>query len=105
MLVDAGAGQAELRRPAAATTDPAPSADAVRPGPVRRHPRWLRRYRALLVAGDVLVGALAGLVMMLVRPGTALEAPYALLSLTLPAIWPLAQGIAGSYSPQFFGTG
>jgi exopolysaccharide biosynthesis polyprenyl glycosylphosphotransferase len=109
MLVDAGAGQTELRRTAvsaaAADAGPAVVDDVVRPVAARRRPRWSRRYRAGLIAGDVLIGAVAGLVMLLLRPGYALGEPYALLSLVLPALWPLAQGIAGSYSPQFFGTG
>ena len=111
MLVEAGAGRTEVHGTAAAAVaaaDPAPpKADAAptRAVAARRRPRWSRRYRRVLIAGDVLVGALAGLVMLLLRPGYALTAPYVLLSLALPVVWPLAQGIAGSYSPQFFGTG
>jgi exopolysaccharide biosynthesis polyprenyl glycosylphosphotransferase len=111
MLVDAGTGQTELRRTAAgavaaAEAVPLPRGDApARPVSARRRPRWSRRYRAALITGDVLIGALAGLVMYLLRPGYALTEPYVLLSLALPAVWLLAQGIAGSYSPQFFGTG
>jgi exopolysaccharide biosynthesis polyprenyl glycosylphosphotransferase len=110
MLVDAAAGHTELRRTAASSTaadsaSPRVEDAAVRPVSARRRLRWSRRYRRVLIAGDVLIGALAGLVMMLLRPGYALSEPYALLSLALPVLWPLAQGIAGSYSPKFFGTG
>src|SRR5688572_17545961 len=111
MLVDAGAGQTGLRRTAvgavaAGRSALLPRSDApVRPVPARRRPRWSRRYRAVLITADVLIAALAGLVMLAMRPGYGLPEPYVLLSLALPAVWPLIQGIAGSYSPRFFGTG
>ena len=111
MLVDAGAGQTDLRRTAAGGVTAGSSAllprsdDPVRPVPARRRPRWSGRYRAVLITTDALIAALAGLVMLAMRPGYGLLEPYVLLSLALPAVWPLAQGIAGSYSPRFFGTG
>ena len=107
MLVDAGTGQAELRRSAsaAAAGSGVQPLEAQPPVPVRRRPRWVRRYRAGLVGADVLIGAFAGLVMTLLRPGYALPEPYALLSLALPVLWPLALSISGSYSSRFFGTG
>ncbi len=109
MLVDAGAGQTDLRRPAAGTVDSAaPVSPDVPPIPfaARRQARWSRRYRAALVGGDAAIGLVAGLVMLLVRPGHTLpESPYAWLSVALPLLWPLAQAVTGSYSPKYFGTG
>jgi exopolysaccharide biosynthesis polyprenyl glycosylphosphotransferase len=112
MLVDAGAGQTELRRTAAmaaaAADSVSPPADVEWARPVgahRRPRRWTRRYRAGLITADLLIGGIAGLIMMLLRPGYALSEPYALLSLALPILWPIAQGVAGSYSPRFYGTG
>jgi len=110
MLVDAGSGRTELRPGAAMAAAAADSAttqprDAARPVVARRRPRWSRNYRAVLILGDVVVGAIAGVVMMLVRPGYALTEPYGVLSLALPLLWPLAQAVSGSYSPQFYGTG
>jgi exopolysaccharide biosynthesis polyprenyl glycosylphosphotransferase len=71
----------------------------------RQLPRWPRRYRAGLIAADLLIGAVAGLTMVLLRPGFEFLQPYPLLSLSLFLLWPLAQGFSGSYSPRFFGTG
>jgi exopolysaccharide biosynthesis polyprenyl glycosylphosphotransferase len=109
MLVDAGAGRAELRRSGAGQAGAPANPDVENSGrPVvpRRRPRWSRVYRATLIGADVAIAAVAGLVMMLLRPGEDLGAsPYAWLSLALPVLWPLAQGVSGSYSPQFFGTG
>ncbi len=106
MLVDAGAGQADLRR-SAAVTAVAAAPETEEPAVVaRRRPRWTQRYRAALVAVDALIGAGAGAIMMLVAPGAGLPRPaYVWLSLALVALWPLAQGLAGSYSPKLFGTG
>jgi exopolysaccharide biosynthesis polyprenyl glycosylphosphotransferase len=109
MLVDAGAGQTDLRRSATAQAGALATAhddSSERPVVPRRRPRWTRRYRATLIGADVAIAAVAGLIMMVLRPGDALPvSPYAWLSLALPALWPLAQGVSGSYSPQFFGTG
>ena len=108
MLVEAGAGSNDLRRSAAV------SAASVRPGPEagatevasRRRPRWTRRYRTALVTGDGVIGALAGIVMILTRPAAvAPDSYYLWFSLALAALWPLAQAAAGSYSPRFIGTG
>jgi exopolysaccharide biosynthesis polyprenyl glycosylphosphotransferase len=107
LLVDAGTGRADLRRSAAATSGSAPRGISGSLGPdfARHLPRWPRRYRLGLIAADLLIGAIAGLIMFLQHSGYSLTEPYALLSLTLPALWLLAQGVSGSYSPRFFGTG
>jgi exopolysaccharide biosynthesis polyprenyl glycosylphosphotransferase len=115
MLVDAGAGHAELRPPApgrvsdAAAPAPAAPAPAALPRAVvsrRREPRWSRRYRALLLLTDALVGVVAGVVMLGLRPEETLPgSPYAWLCLALPVVWPAAVGMSGAYSPKFFGTG
>ena len=106
MLVDAGAAQTELRRSAATAAIAAPSEAGTPPVVSRRRRRWTRRYRNGLVVGDGVIGALAGVVMMVLQPSAALPgSPYAWLSLALVVLWPLAQGLAGSHSPQFFGTG
>ena len=110
MLVDAGAGHAELRPPA-----PGRVSEAAAVGPAalpravvsrRREPRWSRRYRALLILTDALLGVVAGAIMLAVRPGENLPgSPYAWLCLALPLVWPTAVGMSGGYSPKFFGTG
>jgi exopolysaccharide biosynthesis polyprenyl glycosylphosphotransferase len=107
LLVDAGTGRAELRRSAAAASGYTPRGTSGSLGPdyARQRPRWPRRYRTGLVVADLLIGAVAGLVMFLQHPGYELTEPYSLLSVALPALWLLAQGISGSYSPRFFGTG
>ena len=112
MLVDAGAGETDLRHPATgrvATTvaaDPAPEALPRGPVGTRRQARWSRRYRAVLITLDCLIGLTAGLVMLAVRPGeNGLTSPYLWLSVTLPLVWPLTVAVAGAYSPAFYGTG
>ncbi|GAA3171945.1 sugar transferase [Blastococcus jejuensis] len=110
MLVDAGAGHAELRPPA-----PGRLADAVAPVEElpsravvgrRRQARWTRRYRAVLITLDVAIGLVAGLAMMLMRPAElTVTSPYAWLSVALPFVWPVALGFRGAYAPKFFGTG
>ena len=110
MLVDAGAGQAELRPPVPGrVSDTAAPSPAALPRAVvahRREPRWSRRYQALLIVVDGFIGVLAGAVMVAVRPGEMLPAsPYAWLSLALPLLWPTAVGMSGGYTPKFFGTG
>ena len=49
----------------------------------RNLPRWPRRYRAGLIAADLVIGAVAGLTMVLLRPGFEFLQPYPLLSLSL----------------------
>jgi exopolysaccharide biosynthesis polyprenyl glycosylphosphotransferase len=110
MLVEAGAGHAELRPPAPGRLVAASAPSEVVPSRAvvgrRRQARWLRRYRLVLIALDVVIGLGAGIVMMLMRPGLALPtSPYAWLSVALPVVWPLALGFSGGYSPKFFGTG
>ncbi len=106
MLVDAAAGHTELRRAAASAAGRRTRTVEAGAGPVvARRPRWTRRYRTGLIAADVFIATVAGLVMLLERSGAALIEPYVLLSLALPALWPLAQGVSSSYSPQLFGTG
>ncbi|MCW2698989.1 MAG: wcaJ [Blastococcus sp.] len=110
MLVDAGAGHAELRPPAPGrVSDTAAPMPAALPRAVvarRREPRWSRRYRAVLITVDALVGVVAGVVMLVIRPAEALPgSPYAWLSLALPVLWPAAVCMSGGYAPKFFGTG
>ena len=109
MLVDGGAGHTELRPPATGrVADSAPTVGVALPGRslrARGPARWSRRYRALLLAADILIGVAAGAVMLTVRPDVHLPSPYVLLSMTLLAVWPLALGTAGAYSAQFYGTG
>ena len=109
MLVDAGADPSELPAivsltgtTSAPTTTPAVQRDGAR---VTRR-RWVRRYRAVLVAGDVLFGAGAGAAMLAIRPGalTAWSA-YGWLAAVLPLLWPVAVALCGAYQPTFFGTG
>lgn len=110
MLVEAGAGHAELRpagagqvSAAAVPAEEFPSRAVVGR---RRQPRWMRRYRVALIGMDVVIALVAGLVMMMVRPGEMLPtSPYAWLSVALPVVWPLALGFRGAYAPKFFGTG
>ena len=94
----AGSGAAtELR------TASAPSARRL----VTRHaPRWIGRYRGALGAADVVLAAVAGVVMLALRPAelTAFS-PYAGLALALPVLWPAVQAVAGSYSARLIGTG
>jgi|1186.fasta_scaffold04810_2 exopolysaccharide biosynthesis polyprenyl glycosylphosphotransferase len=108
MLVEAGAGAADLRASAAQVMGgalPAPALPVPVPA-VRRRVRWMRRYRNVLIAGDVAIAAAAGAIMMLVRPGMPLPAsPYAWLSISLPVLWPAVLGAAGAYGNQYFGTG
>jgi exopolysaccharide biosynthesis polyprenyl glycosylphosphotransferase len=109
MLVDGGAGHTELRPPATGrVADSAPTVGVALPGRslrARGPARWSRRYRALLLVADVLIGVAAGAVMLTVRSDVHLPSPYVLLSMTLLAVWPLALGTAGAYSAQFYGTG
>jgi exopolysaccharide biosynthesis polyprenyl glycosylphosphotransferase len=110
MLVDAGAGHAELRPPApgrvADPADPTPSALPRAVVGRRREARWSRRYRSLLIVTDAVLAVLAGAVMLAIRPGESLPgSPYAWLSVALPLLWPAAVGMSGSYSHKFFGTG
>jgi exopolysaccharide biosynthesis polyprenyl glycosylphosphotransferase len=107
LLVDAGTGQAELRRSAALTAEDRHRQTGGSLGRdfARHLPRWPRRFRTGLIVVDVLIGAVAGLVMFLQHAGYALDEPYTLLSLALPVLWLLVQAVSGSYSPRFFGTG
>jgi exopolysaccharide biosynthesis polyprenyl glycosylphosphotransferase len=107
MLVDAGAGAADLRASGAQVIGAVSVPALAVPVPaVRRRVRWMRRYRNVLLAGDVAVAAAAGAIMLLIRPGMTLPtSPYAWLSVALPLIWPLVLGATGAYGPQFFGTG
>jgi FlaA1/EpsC-like NDP-sugar epimerase len=92
----------------AATAAGAPATEALARGAVgtRRHARWSRRYRAVLIALDCLLGLAAGLLMMAVRPGAEqVKSPYMWLAMALPVVWPAAVGIAGAYSPVHYGTG
>jgi exopolysaccharide biosynthesis polyprenyl glycosylphosphotransferase len=110
MLVDGGAGHTELRpsgpgvvaESADRTAEPIPA----RAVGARREPRWARRYRALLIVLDCLIGVVAGIVMLVIRPGEfVMGSPYAWLSAALPLVWPMALGVAGAYTPRFHGTG
>src|SRR3712207_8679903 len=103
LLVDAGTGQAELRSSAAAAAGGTHRGTGGSLGPdcARSLPRWPRRYRKGLIAADVLIGAVAGLVMYLQHAGYPLTEPYSMLSVALPVLWLLAQAISGSYSPRF----
>jgi len=83
--------------------------DIVPPAPTavqtpRRTATWARGYLAVLVAGDVVLGALAGLVLshdVDAVPGTAL----ALLCLLLPVLWPTVVGLAGGYTARLAALG
>jgi exopolysaccharide biosynthesis polyprenyl glycosylphosphotransferase len=110
MLVDAGAGHAELRPPAPGrVADGAARAEDVPTRAVvgrRRQARWTRRFRVVLITLDVTIGLVAGLTMALMRPGELTwTSPYAWLSLGLPILWPVSLGMRGAYAPKFFGTG
>jgi exopolysaccharide biosynthesis polyprenyl glycosylphosphotransferase len=110
MLVDAGAGRDDLGQSPRGFIRPRPPLEdvSIRPTPlaVRDQARWSRRYRALLIAADVLIGLAAGLVMLAVRPGETLPgSPYAWLSVVLPLVWPVTVGAVSGYSPRFFGAG
>src|SRR3954471_17575356 len=112
MLVEAGAGETELRHPATGRLVSTVAADAAAealPGvPVgaRRQARWSRRYRFVLIALDCLIGLGAGFVMLAIRPGEdRIGSPYMWLAMALPLVWPLAVGVAGGYSPAYYGTG
>jgi exopolysaccharide biosynthesis polyprenyl glycosylphosphotransferase len=110
MLVDAGAGHAELRLPAPGRvsdpSDPTPSALPRAVVGRRREARWSRRYRTLLITADAVLAVLAGAVMLGIRPGEVRPgSPYAWLSIALPLLWPAAVGMSGGYSHKFFGTG
>lgn len=110
MLVDGGAGQTELRPElpgrVAETAAPLGAALPGRSLRTRRQARWSRRYRVVLIAADALIGVVAGIAMLVVRPAQGLPtSPYAWLCAALPLVWPLALGFSGAYSPQFYGTG
>jgi exopolysaccharide biosynthesis polyprenyl glycosylphosphotransferase len=110
MLVEGAAGQAELGPLATGFVGNggAPRSEAIprRRLATRGQARWSRRYRALLIAADCLIGIVAGAVMLAVRPHEHLPtSPYAWLSIALLVVWPLALGASGSHSPQFYGTG
>jgi exopolysaccharide biosynthesis polyprenyl glycosylphosphotransferase len=110
MLVDAGAGHAELRLPApgrvSEAAGPTPAALSRAVVSRRREARWSRRYRALLITTDAVLALLAGVLMLAIRPGETLPtSPYAWLSVALPLFWPVAVGMSGGYSHKFFGTG
>jgi exopolysaccharide biosynthesis polyprenyl glycosylphosphotransferase len=110
LLVGSGAGHTELRPSArgrssagTARVEQFPSRGVV---PRRPHARWLRRYRLVLVVMDVLIGLVAGAVMLVVRPEEILAtSPYAWLSLALPVVWPVVLGCRGVYAFKYFGTG
>jgi exopolysaccharide biosynthesis polyprenyl glycosylphosphotransferase len=110
MLVDAGAGRAELRGSGAqvvgtAVAAPAPLSIAQAPA-LRRWTRWSRRYRDALIAADAVIAGAAGGVMLVVRPGEMRPtSPYAVLALALPLLWPVLLGASGAYSAKLFGTG
>src|SRR3954451_10923510 len=110
MLVEAGAGHAELRPPAPGrlAAERVPSEAVPSRAVVGRRPqaRWMRRYRLVLIGLDVVIGLAAGIVMMIMRPGEELPgSPYAWLSVAMPVVWPIALGFSGGYAPKFFGTG
>jgi exopolysaccharide biosynthesis polyprenyl glycosylphosphotransferase len=110
MLVDGGAGPTEVRpQTTGRVADSAATVGVAMPGrglAVRRQARWSRRYRAGLIAADAVIGLGAGLVMLMLRAGEQLpHSTYAWLSAALPLVWPIALGIGGAYSPQFYGTG
>src|SRR5690349_308555 len=109
MLVDAGADPSEL--PAivsltgtsgAATTTPV----VERTGARVNSRRWVRRFRAVLIAVDVLIAAVAGFTMLAVHPSVLNSwSAYGWMAAVLPLLWPLAVAVNGGYSPTFFGTG
>lgn len=109
MLVDAGADPSELPAIVSLTG----SMGAPVSPPVVEHSgarvnsrRWVRRFRAVLVAGDVLIAALAGTIMLAIRPGSVTTwSAYAWMAAVLPLLWPLSVAICGAYMPTFFGTG
>jgi exopolysaccharide biosynthesis polyprenyl glycosylphosphotransferase len=106
MLVDGGAGHTELRSLAVGLGTQAPLELAPPALGPRRQAGWSRRYRAVLIALDCLLGVVGGFVMLLIRPHEfSPVSPYGWLCASLPVVWPLALAIQGAYSPQFYGTG
>jgi exopolysaccharide biosynthesis polyprenyl glycosylphosphotransferase len=60
----------------------------------------------VLVACDLLIGALAGVVMLAVRPGLfEHSSPYTWMAVCLTAVWPTAVALSGGYAPTFYGIG
>src|SRR5215217_7911526 len=107
MLVEAGAGRAELRSlsPDRSHGMTAPAEQIPSRAVVVRRPqaRWIRRYRLVLIVLDVVTGLGAGLIMSMVRPGEALPtSPYAWMCLALPVVWLMALGFRGAYAPKYF---
>ena len=98
-----GADVAGLVPPARRSPEARPTATVARPAAT---PAWVRRYRAVLVAGDVLLAGVTGLVVEAAHPGSV--EPHAALfwaSLSLVAAWPLLLTATGAYERRFLGAG
>ncbi|MEU2350291.1 sugar transferase [Modestobacter sp. NPDC049651] len=69
-------------------------------------PAWMRRHQAALVAGDVLLAGISGLVVDVAHPGQP-DPATALFwaSLSLVAAWPLLLAALGAYEHRFLGAG
>src|SRR3712207_4472009 len=79
----------------------------------RRTVRWAKRYRAVLLAVDCLIGLTAGSVLIGLTDDSVLIAQRtpqvpsleALFLFALPFVWPVAQAVGSSYSPHLLGNG
>jgi exopolysaccharide biosynthesis polyprenyl glycosylphosphotransferase len=110
MLVDAGAGRAELRAPGVQVVGntvaaAAPLTVAAAPAS-QRSTRWLRYYRDSLLVADAFIGAAAAAVMLVLHPGDLrTTSPYTIVAVALALVWPLTLGASGAYCAKLFGTG
>jgi len=69
----------------------------------RARPRWLRRYRATVFAGDLVVAALVGIAMVLTDAPGGTDQLW--LGALVPLLWLGFAGARNAYDPNAFGSG
>jgi len=101
-----GSGHEEsaLMRPSALALVPAESLASREPA---ARPTWLERYRRSVIALDLLVASVVGLVPVLVDvPGGSAAAVDRLwLGALIPVLWMASASLRSTYDPRVFGTG
>ncbi|MCZ2804093.1 sugar transferase [Modestobacter sp. VKM Ac-2983] len=67
--------------------------------------RWVRRHRAGLVVGEVLIAASAAAVVLLTHDGPVVGSVLFWAGLSLVVAWPLLLTVTGAYEGRWFGLG
>ena len=101
-------GRRARRRAAARATTSYAAGPPPPVGKVVRQPRWIPRYRLVLVAADAALISLAGLVAMVVdgiRDASVRGVSYPVLVAALVPVWLVMLGASRAYEPRFVGVG